>query len=416
LKIGVAKLMSNMHESNRFFGAGYLAIPADLVNVKVAMPLGKLDYSLPRNPSQTQLEVVHVIAHAIDQAKHPIILVDGDVRRTGMINDVTEFVKMTSFPTYAAPMGIDAINHELPNYRGCYQGSFTIAGIRAEFKQADLILKIGSLPYDTNTGGFTTHELDPAKTIAFQTTKTQVFDRCFEKIAMQELIPLVTRQLFETPTMQKSFALGPPIRRATPTTPGSTLSQSYFWATFPSFLSAGSMVIAETGTVSLGSFNLTPLPKDGLLISQVAWGSVGYAVPATFGACLADRSRRCFLLVGDGAFQFSAQELSSMLRQGICPIIILFNNNGFLIEKLIHPNGAAYNDIPAWKYSDSLTYFGGTHIGEQCTVRTPQAYQQAMHRALAQPDRIHFIDAVFPSDDIVQDVANFAAAYGRDTA
>lgn len=396
-------------------GLGYLAIPADIVNVRIPMPSGALDYALPKNPYQTQSEIVQAIVHAIDQAKHPIIVIDGGVRRTGIIHHVAAFVEMTGFPTYAAPMGIDAIDHALPNYRGCYQGSFTIAGIRAEFKHADLILQIGAIPYDTNTGGFSTNELDPAKIIAFHTTKTQVFDRCFEKIAMQELIPIVTRELR---TMAKSFGLGPPIKRTPHSKPGSTLSQSYFWETFPSFLPPRAMVIAETGTVSLGSFNLTPLPKDGRLISQVAWGSVGWALPATFGACLADRSRRCFLLVGDGAFQLSAQELSPMLCRGVCPIVVLFNNNGYLIEKLIHPTDATYNDVQAWKYKDSLTYFGGkgAQIGVQRTVRTPQAYTQAMQEALAQPNRIHFIDAVFPENDTVQDVINVAVACGQNTA
>lgn len=57
---------------------------------------------------------------------------------------------------------------------------------------------------------------------------------------------------------------------------------------------------------------------------QVLWGSIGYSVGACQGAALAAKetgNRRTILLVGDGSFQLTAQEVSTMIRLGLNPIM-----------------------------------------------------------------------------------------------
>src|SRR5699024_10616415 len=71
---------------------------------------------------------------------------------------------------------------------------------------------------------------------------------------------------------------------------------------------------------------------------------------ALLGSQLADTSRRNILLIGDGSFQLTAQELSTMLSQKIKPIIFLINNDGYTVERAIHGENQAYNDIPMWDY------------------------------------------------------------------
>jgi pyruvate decarboxylase len=68
-------------------------------------------------------------------------------------------------------------------------------------------------------------------------------------------------------------------------------------------------------------------PTDVIAISQVLWGSIGYSVGATLGAALAARElpdgaeRRVILFVGEGSLQLTAQEISTMIRRNLKPIM-----------------------------------------------------------------------------------------------
>lgn len=104
-----------------------------------------------------------------------------------------------------------------------------------------------------------------------------------------------------------------------------TITQAWFWPKVgKSFLKENDIVITETGTSNFGIWE-TKFPKGVTAISQVLWGSIGYSVGACQGAALAARDagedRRTVLFVGDGSVQLTAQEISTMVRLGLKPIM-----------------------------------------------------------------------------------------------
>ena len=68
------------------------------------------------------------------------------------------------------------------------------------------------------------------------------------------------------------------------------------------------------------------------------YGSIGWSVGAVLGmaAALNEEKRRVLALIGDGSFQMTAQEVSTAIRNGLNPIIVLVNNYGYTIEVEIH--------------------------------------------------------------------------------
>lgn len=46
----------------------------------------------------------------------------------------------------------------------------------------------------------------------------------------------------------------------------------------------------------------------------------------------------------------TAQELSTLLRYGASPKVILLNNDGYLIERLIQDG--RFNDLAPWRYHE----------------------------------------------------------------
>ena len=77
-------------------------------------------------------------------------------------------------------------------------------------------------------------------------------------------------------------------------------------------------------------------PEGASFVGQGSWMSIGYATPAVLGTHLADKSRRNILLSGDGSFQLTVQEVSTMIRQKLNTVLFVVNNDGYTIEGLIH--------------------------------------------------------------------------------
>lgn len=77
---------------------------------------------------------------------------------------------------------------------------------------------------------------------------------------------------------------------------------------------------------------------------------------------MANPNRRNILLIGDGSLQLTVQELSTMIRQDIKPIIFVINNDGYTVERLIHGMEETYNDIRMWDYKALPKVFGGDNV------------------------------------------------------
>lgn len=101
-----------------------------------------------------------------------------------------------------------------------------------------------------------------------------------------------------------------------------TISQAFLWPRIGKYLRENDVVVTETGTANFGIWD-TKFPAGVTALSQVLWGSIGWSVGAAQGAALAVKDaggdRRTILFVGDGSFQLTAQEVTTMLRHGLKP-------------------------------------------------------------------------------------------------
>ena len=134
-------------------------------------------------------------------------------------------------------------------------------------------------------------------------------------------------------------------------------------------------MIAEVGTSQFGSLDLR-LPDDTQYFSQLYFSCIGFTVPATLGVLLArkemNHTGRVILLVGDGSLQMTVQEIGTMVREGLTPTIVVVNNAGYTVERLIHGPMQQYNDISTqWDYQKMLGFFGGDKLDSRsCTAKT----------------------------------------------
>lgn len=125
---------------------------------------------------------------------------------------------------------------------------------------------------------------------------------------------------------------------------GAAITADALYPQWADFLQPDDIVIAETGTSSMG-LAFAQMPKGATFDNQSLWSAIGWATPAAFGAAVAAPDRRVVLFTGDGSHQLTAQEISQMGRRGLKPTVFVLNNSGYLIERLLcqDPN-IAYNE------------------------------------------------------------------------
>ena len=222
-------------------------------------------------------------------------------------------------------MGKGAVDETLPNYGGVYAGDGSNAGVRDRVEQADLVLSIGAIKSDFNTAGFS-YRISQLSTIDFHSDHVTVRFSEFPGVRMKGVLRKVIDRLDLSrlslqPGPTPSNATEPP---AAPSAPGQDITHAWLWPRVGQWLRPKDIVITETGTANFGIWE-TRFPAGVTALSQVLWGSIGYSVGATQGAALAadelGGGRRTILFVGDGSFQLTAQELSTMIRHGLRPIM-----------------------------------------------------------------------------------------------
>jgi len=148
------------------------------------------------------------------------------------------------------------------------------------------------------------------------------------------------------------------------------------------------------------------------------YGSIGWSVGALLGMARGFKdTRRCIGLIGDGSFQMTAQEVSTMIRYECNPIIFLLNNRGYTIEVEIHDG--IYNNIKNWDYKLLIDSF---NAGEYNKVKsflcnTLKELEDAVIFAIEKSDYLIFIECTLDRDDCSKELLEWgtrvAAANSR---
>jgi indolepyruvate decarboxylase len=109
------------------------------------------------------------------------------------------------------------------------------------------------------------------------------------------------------------------------------------------------------------------------------------------------------VFVGDGAFQMTGMEISTLVRRGLNPIIFVLNNQGYLTERMLLDG--PYNDLQEWAYDRLPEVIGG---GVGYLVKTEGELEKAVAESLAD-HRLSIIHMRFDKTDHSDALSRFAS-------
>jgi indolepyruvate decarboxylase len=117
---------------------------------------------------------------------------------------------------------------------------------------------------------------------------------------------------------------------------------------------------------------------------------------------------RPLVLVGDGAFQMTGMELSTAVRLGLNPVVIVLNNGGYGTERFLLEG--RFNDIHAWRYHKLPDLLGA---GCGFEVRTEPELEDALTAALANRDSFSLLNVHLSVEDTSPALRRFADRLAR---
>jgi indolepyruvate decarboxylase len=367
----------------------YISLPSDVVKMKCARPA---PFHFPVPPASDPDALGEAVKEALTMlrgAKKPLVIGDVELVRFKLQNEFAGLLGKSGFPFTTMMLGKAVLSEHHPQFIGLFEGDRSREYVRDRVESADCLLQLGAVMTDFNTGGFTTH-LDASKTISANIRTVKIKHHYFENINLRDFMLGLTEKLSWTgpETLDIQRAADHCIHRPSDhylADPGKPLTIQRFFDRMSLYIRDNSIVIAETG-VSLFSAAEMLMPEGAAFIAQTFYGSIGYTVGATLGVCVAAGDRQTVLFVGDGSFQVTGQDLSTMIRNGLKPVIFLINNDGYTIERVIVDR--PYNDIQPWRYHKLVEVFGG---GLGLDVRTEGELEEALARA-STADSLVFIE------------------------
>ncbi|ECA6024178.1 alpha-keto acid decarboxylase family protein [Salmonella enterica subsp. enterica serovar Typhimurium] len=371
---------------------GYIMLPADVAKKTAIPPMQAL--ALPVHEAQSGVETAfrYHARQCLMNSRRIALLADFLAGRFGLRPLLQRWMAETPIAHATLLMGKGLFDEQHPNFVGTYSAGASSKEVRQAIEDADRVICVGTRFVDTLTAGFT-QQLPAERTLEIQPYASRIGETWFNlpmAQAVSTLRELCLECAFAPPPTRSA---GQPVR-----IDKGELTQESFWQTLQQYLKPGDIILVDQGTAAFGAAALS-LPDGAEVVLQPLWGSIGYSLPAAFGAQTACPDRRVILIIGDGAAQLTIQEMGSMLRDGQAPVILLLNNDGYTVERAIHGAAQRYNDIASWNWTQIPPALNAAQQAE--CWRVTQAIQLAeVLERLARPQRLSFIEVMLPKADL----------------
>ncbi|MCV7411272.1 indolepyruvate decarboxylase [Mycobacterium florentinum] len=392
----IDRVLSEVREQKR---PGYILLSTDVARFPTEPP----ETPLPRYTGGTS---PRALAMFIGAARELIgdnrltVLADLLVHRLQAVKELEALLTADVVPYATLMWGKSLRDESSPNFLGIYAGAASAPQVRAAIEDAPVLVTAGVVFTDMVSGFFSQH-IDSARTIdvgQYQSTVAgQVFAPMEMGAALGALAEILAARGISSPPVAPAAGRQPDTGAPAPAR-DQPLTQEMVWNRLCDALTPGNVVLADQGTSFYGMADHR-LPKGVTFIGQPLWGSIGYTLPAALGAAVAHPDRRSVLLIGDGAAQLTVQELGTFFREGLSPVIVVVNNDGYTVERAIHGETAPYNDIASWSWTDIPNALGVVdHLAYH--AQTYGELDDALTAAAEHQDRMVLVEVVLPRMEI----------------
>lgn len=386
---GAFEIERCIEAARKYKRPAYIEIPRDQVDLicnydpyTVGTPVNK------KSDPEKLREIVSEVVSIIKNAKNPVLWVGVEISRYNLGTTLTKWAEYHNIPLATDILGKSSISEKHPLSMGVYSEGLSKKPVIDYFNSSDCIIMLGVMTTDMNLG-FMPLPHSKNKLININTNKFDVKNHSYTEIFFDDFV----NELCKTNIDIKNNFINPLDKNLPKWESGDCkLTTARLMEKLNSILDESNCVIADVGDSLFGSQDIIVHEEDRF-IAPAFYTSMGFAIPASLGVQCAKPNLRPVVIVGDGAFQMTGQEISTIIRQKLNPIIIVLNNDGYGTERILLEG--EFNDILRWNYHKVMDVFGE---GKGVKVETELELDRAITEAL-ESNKVFLINAVVEKND-----------------
>lgn len=279
---------------------------------------------------QAQAAAIAEAAHALRQARRPLILAGGGaIPAAALIREAAE--------TLGAPVAMSCNARGIlpPDHPLNVSFSASCPAVRALIRDSDVALAVGTElgPTDTDVyedGGFSI----PGQLIRIEIDPEQMVRSRQPDLALLGDARATMAILAASLRGAKADPFGP--QRAAEARRAAAADLSAAMAIDLAFLDAlrdaapdAAIVGDSTQVVYAGNLGFAACAERRWFNAATGFGALGFGLPAAIGAALGEPDRPVICLAGDGGLQFTLAELATAVETGARLTVVLINNRGY---------------------------------------------------------------------------------------
>lgn len=365
-----------------------------------------LSYHPRLSPKQDQVENA---AKLINSAQKPFILFGHGVQLAGAEKELLQLIEKSGIPSASTLLGLSSVPVDHPLYMG-WLGMHGNYGTNVLTNQCDLIIGIG-LRFDDRVTGDVNRYAKQAKVVHIEIDPAEI-DKVIKadapvvgdaKQVLQQLIPLVNENSHDV--WVSEFARYSEIENEKITKPAlapttEKLKMPEVINLLSELTKGEAVIVADVGQHQMMTARYYKFKKPGSFITSGGLGTMGYALPAAFGAKSGNPDREVVAIIGDGCFQMTIQELGTIAQSGL-PVKIIILNNNFLgmvrqWQQLFHQKRYSFVEL---QNPDFITIGKGFGIdGHTCAKR--EDLDESLKRMLAS-DKPYLLEVLVEREENV---------------
>jgi len=370
----------------------YLEIPRDLVLAPVqVVSTEPPKVTICQSDPAALKEAVAEVRGLLSGSERPVILAGAEIHRFGLQDELTELVEHMNAPIATTLLGKSVIRENHPLYIGVYGGLVGREEILEFVENADCLLTLGTLLTDVEDVKAHTILLAAGRTVHATADSIAIKHHTYEGVRFEDFV----RALVSSPLPSFPSRVLPPRDSVRFDPPGldQAVTLCNVFGYLDGLLNDKTVVVADVGESLFAAADLR-VQKSAEFLSPAYYTSMGFSVPAALGVGFADPALRPLVLVGDGAFQMTGTELSTCIRHGQSPIVVVLNNHGYSTERQILEG--PFNDIHEWQYEKICDLLGGG-VGHR--VGTFGELVRALNTAVDDHTQVHVLNVLLDPGD-----------------
>lgn len=355
----------------------YIELPRDMVYKTITSPTECIIPELTTNANALE-EATQESISMINSSKKPVLVAGVEIQRFNLQRIFLKLIDKTGIPFVSTPLSKSVIRENHPSYLGVYEGAMGFNNVREIVESSDCVIMFGTFMTDIDFGNSPT-PVKQGNTINATSSKLSIGYHNYDDISLRDFIlSLINSNSLENKKNNIQSFSSLRQERVSPNYkkyPNQKITANLIFKVLDSYLTDKNIIIADVGDSLFGGLDLL-IKKRTEFLSPAYYLSMGFSIPAAIGAQLANNRLRPIVIVGDGAFQMTGVEISTIARYKLNPIIILLNNDGYRTERTILDG--KFNDLYPWKYHKITELLDN---GKSYVVKTVGQFINALEEA-----------------------------------